>query len=287
VPDISAFEFTKPIAKFPAAQTTTNYQFGSVFYADNITADADIYYIDSSNTIQSVKGNGSNGCPNGDSCEINGGPVIYKGVEGEATYTFDAEQLNGWLDGLAMFGNGSINAARVHVNPTPDATHIGLGQAYQDKQAPFWTAAGGLIYKHNGWKLSFIDKATGQQYEDSPSGRVDSAGNPIWIPDPVTHQMIKNPAYSGQSFYKIGAFNILDFTGSYDFGEEFDADWEIGGGVYNILDQRDIVSVTINDSPPKDGGAGSVENFAARGDSLDQYYFAPSRSFQVNVKARF
>ena len=31
--------------EFPAPETTTNYQFGTVYYADQFTFDADVYYI--------------------------------------------------------------------------------------------------------------------------------------------------------------------------------------------------------------------------------------------------
>ena len=47
IPDISAFENTPPTGpgSFPAPETTTNYQFGTVYYADQFTFDADVYYI--------------------------------------------------------------------------------------------------------------------------------------------------------------------------------------------------------------------------------------------------
>ena len=51
VPDISSFEQAKPTTTFPKAQTTTNYQFGTVYYADQFTFDADVYYIGVNNNI--------------------------------------------------------------------------------------------------------------------------------------------------------------------------------------------------------------------------------------------
>ncbi len=44
VPDISAFENATPLlaSQAPKAQTTTNYQFGMVYYADNWTFDGDL-----------------------------------------------------------------------------------------------------------------------------------------------------------------------------------------------------------------------------------------------------
>ena len=57
------------------------------------------------------------------------------------------------------------------------------------KQAPMWTSATGVIYKSDAWKFSLIDKVVGQQYSDS----------------------------TNTQFYKLGAYNNMDFKGSYDF----------------------------------------------------------------------
>jgi len=260
VPDITAFEVNTPISTFPKPMTTTNYQFGSVYYADNFSVDADIYYIKSDNTIQQDTCN--NVVPGGnasDTCNYNAGTVILKGVEGEATYAFDDQQFGGLLDGLAVFGNGSVNSDKAHTKPL-DPTSPSM----QDKTAPFWTAAGGLIFKHNGWKLSLIDKLTGQQYADAPSKRV---------------------FVGGSEFYRIGAYNKLDFTGYYDIDDFGDtgADVEIGGGIYNLLNDRSLVAVTIND---KTISGLSVQDVSARGASLDQYFYAPERSYQFTIKVQ-
>jgi iron complex outermembrane receptor protein len=254
VPDISAFEVNTPIISFPKPETTTNYQFGTVYYGDNFSVDADVYYIKSDNTIEQDKCN--NLVPPGpasDTCDFNAGTVFYKGIEGEATYTFD-----GMLDGLVTFANGSLNSAKVHA----DAEH-NAGPQFQDKQAPYWTAAGGLVYKSNGFKLSLIDKVTGQQYEDTAAKRVADG-----------------------SFYKLPAFNNMDITGSYDLGRLIaGADWEVGGGVYNMLNSRNVVGMTINDGPTP--GASSAVDLVDRPSSLDQYYFQPARTYEFTIKAHF
>lgn len=263
IPDISAFEVNTPILSFPKPQTTTNYQFGTVYYGDDFSVDADVYYIKSDNTIEQKP------CsqltppgPASDTCNFNAGTVIYKGVEGEATYAFnDDDMFGGALDGLSVFGNGSVNSAKAHTNPLDPNS-----PTFQDKLAPFWTAATGLIYKANGWKLSLIDKLTGQQYEDSPG----NAG-------------VERPYVGSQSFYKLGAYNKMDFTGSYDIGDIAGADVEIGGGVYNVLNDRSLVAVTIND---KTLAGASVQDIANRPNSVDQYYFQPERSYQFTIKVR-
>jgi iron complex outermembrane receptor protein len=279
VPDISSFEQAGVVAAYPKPQTTTNYQFGTVFYADNFDIDADIYYIDSNNTIQAVKGSLTTpNCAVGDTCNENIGKAVYKGIEGEATYAFGDDEFNGLLSGLSVFTNGSLNSAK--------SMGVQLGSA------PFWTAASGLIYKAHNWKLSLIDKVTGQQYLDAINPTVP--GSP-----PIGQHFDRNgiawgqPGYLGD-FYKLKAYNTLDFTGYYDVSQwlGLSEDVEVGGGVYNILDSKNVVGMTFNDTDGKTPGVKFIgqtfaENYKGRLSSIDQYYFQAARSFQVTVKVRF
>jgi len=236
VPDISAFEQSVPLSlpSAPKAQTTTNYQFGTVYYADNFTIDADIYYIGVDNNIVFQNCNLAPifGSP-GETCAINTGTATYKGIEAEGTYAFDGD-----LEGLAVFLNGSLNSSK-------------SGGKWL-KQAPMWTSASGIFYKMGIWKFSLIDKLVGQQYSDN----------------------------TNTSFYKLGAYNVMDFKGSVSY-----ENLEFGVGIYNLLNSRSLASVGINDKTPL-GGA-NVYDYTNRPNSLDQYYFQPSRSFQFTLKARF
>jgi iron complex outermembrane receptor protein len=234
VPDISSFEQAKPTTTFPKAQTTTNYQLGTVYYTDNFTFDADIYYIGVDNNIsfQSCTTPPFTG-PSGETCATNTGTATYKGIEGEGTYAFDGD-----LQGLAVFINGSLNSSK-------------SGGKWL-KQAPMWTSASGIFYKWGMWKLSLIDKLVGQQYSDN----------------------------TDTTFYKLGAYNEMDFKGGLVW-ENFEVDL----GIYNLLNSRSLAAVTINDKNPL--GGSSVYDYINRPNSLDQYGFQPSRSFQLTVKARF
>ena len=149
VPDISSFEQANPTTTYPKAQTTTNYQFGTVFYADQFTFDADVYYIGVENNIVYQLCNiapftGSAG----ETCALNTGTATYRGVEGEGTYAFDGE-----LEGLSVFLNGSLGSGKT-------------GGKWI-KQVPMWTSAQGIFYKRGAWKVSLIDKIVGQQYSDN------------------------------------------------------------------------------------------------------------------------
>ena len=119
------------------------------------------------------------------------------------------------------------------------------------KQAPLWTEADGIVYKFDMFKLSLIDKLVGQQYSDT----------------------------ANTQFYKLHAYNNMDFKASMDI-----ENYELSVGIYNVLNQRNLLSTTIND---KTTIGANVYNIAARGSSLDQYYFAPPINFQVSLKARF
>ena len=233
VPDISAFEQATPALTFPKAETTTNYQFGTVYYADNFTVDGDIYYIGvNNNIVEQACNNAPIFGPPGETCAINTGTATYKGIEGEGTYAFDGD-----LQGFAVFANGSLNSSKT-------------GGKWV-KQAPMWTAASGIFYKQGIWNLSLIDKLVGQQYSDS----------------------------TNTTFYKLGAYNQMDFKGSVDILDNV----EVGLGLYNLLNSRSLAAVGINDKTPI--GGSDVNDYTARGSSQDQYYFQAARSFQFTVSA--
>ena len=234
VPDISAFEQASPAFTYPKAQTTTNYQFGTVYYADNWTFDGDLYYIGVNNNIVEQPCNQAPIFgPAGETCALNTGTATYKGIEAEGTYAFD-----GALEGLALFLNGSLNSSKTN--------------GKWIKNAPMWTSAGGIFYKRDEWKLSLEDKLVGQQFTDS----------------------------SNSQFYKLGAYNDMNFKGSYTWNN-----YEFVAGVYNVLNSRSLAATGIDDKTPI-GGA-NVYDYINRPNSLDQYYFQPSRSFQFTITASF
>lgn len=149
VPDISSFESSSATGTFPKAETTTNYQFGTVYYADNFTFDADVYYIPIDNNYITVP------CSYDikETCFVNNGKATYKGIEGEGTYAFD-ELFDVNLQGLSVFANGALMSSKA-------------GNHTWEPNAPNWTAAAGLLYKENGWTFSLIGKVVGQQYSDT------------------------------------------------------------------------------------------------------------------------
>ena len=146
-PDVGVFENATPTRIFPDAQTTTNYQVGTVFYADQFSFDADLYDIEVNNNYSTVDCVTLGG-PAGDTCFVNTGHAQYRGVEGEATYAF-----GGSFMGLSTFVNGSIMSSK-------------SGGLWL-QNAPAWTQAAGVIYKAHDWKFSLVEKTVGPQYSDN------------------------------------------------------------------------------------------------------------------------
>lgn len=137
VPDLSLFYVNNPLLSTPKPQTSTNYQLGTVHQSQNLTLDADIYYIDFNNKIAST-GTGN------DLVYYNQGGVVYKGIEAAATYYVGS--------GFSVHANASLNSAK--------AKDTGL----QVAKAPDSTSALGLLYKANGLYGSLIAKMVGTQY---------------------------------------------------------------------------------------------------------------------------
>ncbi len=228
VPPLKSFYVPNPQFNTIKPQTSRNFQLGTVYNVENLSLDADIYYIRAENAFQSgtvaVPGQGFQ------KIFFNDGTVDYRGVEGEGTYSFS----DGILDGLAGFLNGSLNEAR-GLTPGMSNFHKQLGGV------PKWTTAFGLIYKNNGVLLSMINKIDGEQW--------GADGEP--------------------SAYRIGAYEVTNLVGGYDFGQI-----KLQAGVFNLFNNRNVTDISVNDGPtPTDPN------------SHDQFFWLPERSFQVTLRA--
>ena len=200
VPDISAFEASSQTVTFPKAETTTNYQVGTVYYADHFTFDADLYYIGIANNYI------SQACAppdQNDTCFINNGRATYEGVEGEGTYAFD-NILGMDVTGLSMFANGALMRSVAQTN-------------LREPNAPFWTAALGVLFQSSNWRFSLIDKYTGQQYNDATNIKA----------------------------YELPAYGDLSASIAYMF-----SNYEIGVNADNLLNSRSVTVIS-------EGGTGT------------------------------
>jgi len=211
VPDISSFEQAKPTTTYPKAQTTTNYQLGTVFYADQFTFDADVYYIGVNNNIiyQLCSVAPFTGSP-GETCALNTGAATYRGIEGEGTYAFE-----GALEGLSVFLNGSVGSGKT-------------GGKWI-KNIPMWTSAQGIFYKRGAWKISLIDKVVGQQYTDNSNSTFYKLGA-------YSNMDFKTSVTEGPLEFGLSVSNVLNSRsiGAVSINDKS----PIGGGSVNDIFSR-------------------------------------------------
>ncbi|MGZ3404040.1 MAG: TonB-dependent receptor, partial [Phenylobacterium sp.] len=132
VPDISVTQVVNPNLSSLQPQKSTNYQLGTVYHGDRITLDADVYYIDFKNKLQTVSV--TDPIAGLETVNFNLGGAVYKGVEGVVTFKA--------MDHVFLFANGSINSAKAQGGATTiDGVPVVIAGGKQIAQAPKSTAA--------------------------------------------------------------------------------------------------------------------------------------------------
>ncbi|MDE8346109.1 MAG: TonB-dependent receptor, partial [Acidocella sp.] len=122
-PNLNTY-YTKALGTFALKpQSTLNFQTGAAYQGEHLALGGDVYLIHFQNFInhKTVDHN---------KVFFNNGGVIYRGIEGEATYSFDS--------GFSLFGNAGYNQAF----QTSTNDYI--------TNAPQFTANTGIIYDKNG-----------------------------------------------------------------------------------------------------------------------------------------
>ncbi|MDD2796108.1 TonB-dependent receptor [Acidocella sp.] len=140
-PNLNTYYTTGTKISSVQPETTINFQAGMAYQGEHLALGADVYHIHFQNFI-----NSQNETIGGIRQKVffNQGGVIYRGVEGDVTYSFD--------NGISLFGNAGYN------------------QAYQTStniyvlNAPQFTSNIGVIYDKDGIYGSIIDQTTGGSY---------------------------------------------------------------------------------------------------------------------------
>ncbi|MDE2238423.1 MAG: TonB-dependent receptor [Rhodospirillales bacterium] len=122
-------------------ESTINFQGGIAYQDQHWALSGDVYNIHYQNFVNSKKVTVNN---TKETIFYNSGGVIYRGVEGEAAYSFG--------NGVTLFGNAGYNQA------FQTSTNIKI------TNAPQGTANFGAIYNANGFYAAVIDQWTGGQY---------------------------------------------------------------------------------------------------------------------------
>lgn len=197
-PPLSVLYVANPQLSTVVPQRSTNYQTGLVYHGRNLSLDVDLYKIDFANKFASF----TSPVPGEGVVFVNQGAVQYKGVEGQITYAFD--------NGLAVFANTSRNYAKTDNAGTPHT---------QVANAPEWTAAGGILYKHGPIRFSLIDKYTGRQWFSDGENQV----------------------------YRSNGYNSAILSARYDLGLV-----RFGVEVNNLLDSKQVTNINAGKTAPFD-----------------------------------
>lgn len=225
-PPLSVLYVANPQLSTVAPQKSTNYQAGFVYHGSHLSLDADAYYIDFKNKFTSF----TSAVPGEGVVFVNQGKAVYKGVEGQATYAFGG--------GLALFANASRNYAKTN--------NDGVAHT-QVPNAPKWTAAGGVLFKHGPASFSLIDKFTGPQY-----------------------------ATDGEdSRYRISGYNTAILSARYSFGA-----FRVGIEVNDLFDSTHLTNISA-------GKAYTDPVTKAVSQPYDQFYYQPGRSITGDITVSF
>ena len=181
VPDISYYYSPSYKKTDVTPQTSTNYQVGYVQKTDNISFDADVYYIDFANKL-------SLDPTSSDPVYYNAGGVVYKGIEGQLTLAVGS--------GFSLYTNGSISSAK------SKSTNLDLAAA------PGSTGALGLLYNAHGWASSLVYKYVGKQFADANEVL---AIDPYATLDYSIGYTFKNPGFGAKKMkFDFGVYNLLN-----------------------------------------------------------------------------
>ena len=226
-PSLSALYVDNPDHSNAVPEKSTNYQAGVVYHGERLSLDADVYTINFDNKFVSVKD------PTFGTVFTNIGGALYQGIEGQATYEL--------TEGVALFANGSRNRA------------IDKDTRTQIANAPYMTAAGGVIVKRGPVRFSIIDKFTGAQFANNAA----SANDPLYAP------------------YRIAPYNSAILATSYELGR-----LRFGVEVTNLFNSKRVTKISSGSTALANIGQAVVAN-------NDQYYYQPPRAVTGDITFRF
>ena len=181
-----------------APQKTLNYQAGAVYSSARAVLSFDAYYIDFNNFITTAIDFTTT--PN-QTYSINGGGVVYKGLEAEATVVVGR--------GFSLFVGGSLNSAKTK------GSNQRAGEDLWVAGAPDFTAAAGPIYDSATLYGSLLTKVVGSRYFGANRinlAQVNGQAVPTaaaQIVDPVT-----GISYNSN---RLGPYSTTDLTIGYRF----------------------------------------------------------------------
>ncbi|MCX6944983.1 MAG: TonB-dependent receptor [Opitutales bacterium] len=215
-------------------QLSTNYQAGTVYKHDRFNADCDVYYVD----FKHYAYNGPADVSGDPSYYGVAGGAYYSGVEAQATYFVGR--------GVSLYANGSVNRATFK------------GSKLDVPTVPETTGAIGLIYDHDGFFGSFVEKYVG-----------------CWtVYDTITNPDLLGGGASRQS--RSRSYSLGDLSVGY--GQKFDRglvrSFKVRLQISNCFNQKVQVLDGIDANP-------------ANAYAKDVFNVLPERNYFLTVSAEF
>lgn len=259
-PNVNVFYTGSPTKNDFQPQKTTNYQAGIVHHDHRITIDIDGYYIDFNNFITSATD--FSVTPN-QTYSINGGGVIYKGLEAQASLALSKD--------FSAFAAGSLNSAKTKGSDTLSGGNLWVAGA------PNHTASLGLLYDDGALYGTILGKRVGARYFGANRTNLKLVDGQLVptaaaeIVDPVTGKR-----YGAN---RLGAYDTVDLTLGYRFktspvGRSLKLEFQI----QNLFDNRQATDT-------------NGRLLAKAGDTIDPaattYTYLPPRGFSGTISVAF
>lgn len=195
-PSVAAYNTASVSRNDFKPQQTINYQLGYVHAGRTLNVDVAAYYIDFDNYITTATD--FTVTPN-QPYSINGGGVIYKGVEAQASLALGRS--------FSLFAAGSLNSAK-----TKGTDKLAGGNLWV-ASAPDHTASGGVLYDDGGLYGALLGKRVGPRYFGANRTNLQTVdGQKV----PTAAAEIVDPAtglrYRGN---RLSAYTTVDMTLGY------------------------------------------------------------------------
>jgi len=247
----------------PKQQKSTTYQAGTVFKANKVTLDADIYHIRFQNSYSAVLDTVPTDPDYGDDAYFLQPSSTTQGVEFEANMVL-TKGLNLYLNGTAAnaYYHGSLNAGTTDT-PVYQTAPGGLWVA----NTPGDTEMQGLTYQQHGLDLGVFNKRVGEMRVDNGAYHNQALIAPFSTDNAYINYTIRNHSIFDQTKIQLSGNNLVNY--------------------------HNVTSVTLAGSPLTQTipGTSLTDLFNTTGPTPiaggDNLSFLPGRSFTVSVTLGF
>jgi iron complex outermembrane receptor protein len=202
---VSATNPTPGLLTPPKQQKSTTYQGGSVYKGNEITLDADAYYIQFDNSYSSV----TDPSTSEQVFYLQPGSIS-KGIEFESNFVLShglSFYLNATAGNATYSGTANANTTATQLTaPYMVTAPTGLWVA----MTPADTEASGITYNSHGLDLGFYTKRVGEMRVDNGSYHNQNIINPFDVTSCYANYTVRNHSLFDQTKFRLSINNLLN-----------------------------------------------------------------------------